>query len=124
MDSFYAIKKLLPAFGQYYTVKNEDVTQPAVKVSSTSTAKQRKVKVRITGELKDKLSFFSLLMEKGSCLFFSLYIYSNANFPKGKRHLHIFQKVTEKCPAEQAIQSKPCRHEKKFASGQKGSYNL
>ena len=28
MDSFYAIKKLLPAFEQYYTIKNEDVTPP------------------------------------------------------------------------------------------------
>ena len=28
MDSFYALKKLLPAFSQYYTIKNEDVTPP------------------------------------------------------------------------------------------------
>ena len=28
MDSFYAMKKLLPAFEQYYTIKNEDVTPP------------------------------------------------------------------------------------------------
>lgn len=28
MDSFYAIKKLLPAFSQYYTIKEVDVTPP------------------------------------------------------------------------------------------------
>lgn len=28
MDSFYAIKKLLPAFSQYYTIKEVDITPP------------------------------------------------------------------------------------------------
>ena len=28
MESFYAIKKLLPAFEQYYTIKDNDVTPP------------------------------------------------------------------------------------------------